>query len=101
VLGEEIPRAVLADWRRAPLDRRLRAMLGFLEKLTLTPDDVGTDDARELFRAGVSAGAARDAIYVAFQFAFLARMADALGFAIPNDAYRLAPKVLLSPIGYR
>src|SRR2546422_7850830 len=31
--------AVLRDWRTAPLDPKLRATLGFLEKLTLAPTD--------------------------------------------------------------
>jgi len=33
--------AVLRDWRTAPLDPKLRATLGFLEKLTLAPTEVG------------------------------------------------------------
>jgi len=28
-------------------------------------------------------------------------MADALGFTLPTDGYQMAPKMLLSPIGYR
>jgi hypothetical protein len=76
-------------------------MLAFLEKLTCAPDDLGPDDTEALRRAGVSHAAARDAIYVAFIFAFFTRAADAFGFEIPPDDYRQAPKVLLSPIGYR
>ena len=43
--GEEVWRAVEADWRTAPIDERLRAMLGFIEKLTLRPDELGPADA--------------------------------------------------------
>ena len=37
--------AALADWRTAPIDGRLRAALGFLEKLTLTPEAITAADA--------------------------------------------------------
>ena len=76
-------------------------MLAFLDKLTSTPEEVSPADADALRRSGISHAAARDAIYVAFLFAFYTRAADALGFAIPTDDYQQAPKVLLSPIGYR
>ena len=46
--------AVLADWRTAPLDPKLRATLGFLEKLTLAPADVRPADLAPLRAAGVS-----------------------------------------------
>ena len=35
---------MLDDWRTAQVDDRLRATLGFLEKLTLSPEDVGSED---------------------------------------------------------
>jgi hypothetical protein len=31
---------VLDDWRTAAINEKLRAMLGFLEKLTLSPNSV-------------------------------------------------------------
>ena len=101
MLGKELPEAVLRDWRTAPIDERLRAMLGFLEKLTLTPEAITVEDARALRRAGVSAAAAKDAVHVAFVFAFFTRMADALGFDLPTDGNKMAVTMLLSPIGYR
>ena len=48
--------AVLRDWRTAPLDPKLRATLGFLEKLTLAPTEVGPADVKPLRAAGVSDG---------------------------------------------
>ena len=57
--------AVEADWRTAPIDERLRAMLGFIEKLTLRPDELGPEDADAVRAAGVSDEAMVDAIHVA------------------------------------
>ena len=45
---------MLADYRTAPILGKLRAMLGFLEKLTLQPADVSPDDAVALRAAGLS-----------------------------------------------
>ena len=53
--------AVLNDWRTAPIDAKLRAMLGFLEKLTLTPAEVGPADVAPLRAAGLSDAAIEDA----------------------------------------
>ena len=74
---------MLADWRTAPVGPKLRATLGFLEKLTLAPEAVGPEDAAEALAAGVSAGALREAIYICAAFNLIDRVADALGFDLP------------------
>jgi uncharacterized peroxidase-related enzyme len=76
-------RAVEADWRTAPIDDRLRAMLAFLEKLTLRPGDLGPGDAAEVRAAGVSDEAMVDAIHVAALFNIIVRLADSLGWDVP------------------
>ena len=53
--------AVVADWRTAP-SASCAAVLGFLEKLTLRPDELGREDADAVRAAGVSDQALRDAI---------------------------------------
>jgi uncharacterized peroxidase-related enzyme len=84
VLGEELVEAVLADWRTAPVSSRVRAMFGFLEKVTLTPDEVTPEDADAVRAAGVSDEAIRDALNVCYLFSIYTRMADSLGFAVPT-----------------
>lgn len=74
---------MLADWRTAPVGEGLRATLGFLERLTLTPEAVGPDDAAAVRAAGVSEAALLDAIYICAAFNLIDRVADALGFEIP------------------
>jgi alkylhydroperoxidase family enzyme len=54
---------VLENWRTAPVDERLRAMLGFIEKLTLNPLAVTPADVGPLREAGLSDDAIEDAIH--------------------------------------
>jgi alkylhydroperoxidase family enzyme len=74
---------VKLDWRTAPVDERLRATLGFLEKLTLRPSELSRDDAQILLDAGVSRDALVDAIHVAALFNMIVRLADSLGWEVP------------------
>ena len=71
------------DWRTAPDDERLRAALGFLEKLTLRPHELGPADAAAARAAGVSDEALVDAIHVAALFNMIVRLADSLGWDVP------------------
>jgi len=92
---------VLADWRTAPVSEGLRATLGFLETLTLRPDELGQADADEVRRAGVSDAALVDAIHVCALFNTIDRIADALGFHVPEreEAEKVAPRFFAR--GYR
>ena len=83
-LGEEVWEAVKRDWRTAPVDEKLKATLGFIEKLTLRPDELTPDDAAEVRAAGVTDDALVDAIHVAALFNMIARMADSLGWDVPS-----------------
>jgi alkylhydroperoxidase family enzyme len=76
--------AVERDWRTAPIDERLRATLGFIEKLTLRPGDLTSDDAAAVRAAGVSESALVDAIHVAALFNMIVRLADSLGWEVPS-----------------
>jgi alkylhydroperoxidase family enzyme len=92
---------VLDDWRTAPIDDKLRATLGFLEKITLSPDEVSAEDAALPRRTGVSDAALRDAVYVCAIFNLIDRVSDALDFAIPSaEEFKKAAKPLLR-FGYR
>jgi alkylhydroperoxidase family enzyme len=68
---------VLADWRTAPVDERLRATLGFLEAVTLAPDRADAAAARA---AGVSEQALVDALLVCAWFNLIDRLADSFRF---------------------
>ena len=63
----------------------LRATLGFLEKLTLRPDELGVEDAEVVLAAGVRKDALIDAIHIAALFAMIVRLADSFDWRVPRD----------------
>lgn len=65
------------------MSEQVRATLGFLEKLTLRPDEVTRADADAVRAAGVSDDALVDAIHVCAFFSMIVRLADSLGWEIP------------------
>ena len=96
-MGETLTRRALRDPSSEALSEPLRATLRFLEKVTLTPNDVTGEDARAVLRAGVSRAAIIDALHVAFLFNTYDRLADTLGWAIPApEVFRRSAKMLLS-----
>lgn len=78
--------AVNNDWRTAPLNEKLRAMLGLLEKVTLTPARVSPADVEPLLALGITAQAIKDALLVCAYFNMIARLADAFDVSIPSPA---------------
>jgi alkylhydroperoxidase family enzyme len=67
------------------VDERLRATLGFLEKLTLRPDELSAQDAENVLAAGVWEDALIDAIHVAALFAMIVRLADSFDWHVPPE----------------
>ncbi len=87
---------MLADWRTAPVDPKVRATLGFLEKLTLAPADVRPADLEPLRAVGVSDAAVEDAIQVCVLFNIYDRLADSLSFHLPGpDGYAASGRSLM------
>lgn len=66
------------------MSKRIAATLGFLEKLTLEPDEVTRADADAVRAAGVSDEALVDAIHICALFSMIVRLADSLGWDIPS-----------------
>ncbi len=71
-------------------------MLGFLEKLTLAPGNIGQEDLIPLWAAGVSDAAIEDAVYVCAFFNIIDRIADSLDFTVlsPEEFARRAGRFL-------
>jgi alkylhydroperoxidase family enzyme len=92
---------VFANWREGPLSEQLRTTLALLEKVTLAPGEIVAHDLAALRQAGVTDRAILDATYVCVGFNIIARIADALGFAIPSEeAFSRAAKLLVI-FGYK
>ena len=93
---EQLVERILEDWRTAPVSERVRAMLRFLEQLTLQPGSVTAADADALRAAGLSDTAIEEAIHVTALFSIYDRLADALDFDVPGpEAFAYSAKVLL------
>lgn len=89
-------RAVLNNWRTAPINGKLRATIGFLEKLTLQPNGIDSEDITALRQEGLTDRAIIDATYICAGFSIIVRIADALGFKTPpKRVFDRAAKFLL------
>jgi alkylhydroperoxidase family enzyme len=80
-------RLVLDNYRTAPIGEKLRAMLALLETFTLHPDEIDASHVRAALAAGVSRDAIRDAFYVAYLYNTYDRLADTLGWELPDESY--------------
>ncbi|GAC1411121.1 MAG: hypothetical protein NVSMB53_06340 [Gemmatimonadaceae bacterium] len=95
-MGDGATKLVVENYRTAPIDEKLRSMLGLLETFTLHPEQLGPSNVRRVLDAGVTREAIRDAFYVAFLFNTYDRLADTLGWELPDQRYYAkAGKVLL------
>lgn len=61
--------------------------MALLERFTLQPDDLNADHVRAVLATGVTREAIRDAFYVAFLFNTYDRLADTLGWELPDERY--------------
>jgi hypothetical protein len=93
--------AVLADLDTAPIGEPLRATLVLLRKVTRQYQEVGPDDVRRVFAAGVSAAQVDDALHVCFAFNVITRLADTFGFEVGSRASFEAGARMLLKRGYR
>jgi alkylhydroperoxidase family enzyme len=62
----------------------LRAALGFVETMTLRPDELTAADADAAYAAGVSRQALLDAATVCALFSMIVRLADSFGWDVPT-----------------
>jgi uncharacterized peroxidase-related enzyme len=88
--------AVVSGGQCEAIGPKVRAVLPFLEKLTLSPDSVGADDVAPLRQAGISDDAIADAVNVCAVFSMMNRMTSAIGCEplTPNQMEKTA-KLLL------
>lgn len=96
----DIVQAVIQDWRTAPVNEKVRATLGFLEKLTRTPDLVSQDDIIAMKEAGVSRRGIEEAIYVCFVFSTINRLANSFDFELANEKSLNRVGFVLYNLGY-
>lgn len=87
---------MLEDRRTADVEPRVGQTLALLEKVTMTPDEVGPADVEAARRAGASDQDISDALHVCFCFNLIDRLADSFGWHVQTrDEFDKDAKFLL------
>lgn len=95
LLGE-----LLTDMDSADITDKLRPVLRYVEKLTLTPSRMTQADAQAVFDAGWDERALHDAVSVCAMFNFMNRLVEGLGITAGPDYFQEAAQ-RLSTQGYK
>jgi uncharacterized peroxidase-related enzyme len=85
---------LLDDLEGAPVDPKLRPILAYVRKLTLTPSKLTQADADAVYAAGWSDAALHDAVCVCALFNFMNRLVEGLGIEAGPDYFDLASERL-------
>ncbi len=93
--------AVLENFESAPIDKKIKEMLRFIEKMTLRPEELSAEDAQRLREVGLSDAAIKDAIGVAFAFNLIDRLADSFAFEVPSADFFAKGAPMLLKRGYK
>jgi uncharacterized peroxidase-related enzyme len=88
--------ALLHDIETAPVDPRMKPVLRYARKLTLTPARVTDADASAIYDAGWDDGALYSTVLVAALFNFYNRLVDGVGLKLREDYVPEATKRLSS-----
>lgn len=79
-IEEGLVEKLVDDFDGTPLDDKLRPLLAFVRRLTLTPSDMCQADADAVFAAGWDETALHDAIAVTARTAFMQKLVEGHGF---------------------
>jgi uncharacterized peroxidase-related enzyme len=85
---------LLDDAQTAAIDPRLRPLLRYVKKLTLTPNRIAPSDAEEVFAAGWDERALHDAVSVCALFNPMNRLVEGLGIEAGDSYFATAAKRL-------
>ncbi|WP_420584492.1 carboxymuconolactone decarboxylase family protein [Ruegeria sp.] len=73
--------ALMTDLDSAPVEQKLKPILAYVSKLTLTPSRMAEQDARDVYAAGWSEEALFDAIQVCGAFNLVNRIVEGTGIS--------------------
>ena len=80
----------MEDINTADIDDKLKAILQFLQKLTVNPSTLTKDDIAPLREAGLSNEAIQEAVQVCGAFSVINRLADAFDFELSSRPAKVA-----------
>jgi alkylhydroperoxidase family enzyme len=83
-LGEALIQAAFDDWRVAPVSEPVRAALGLIVALSEHPETPPFAQVAHARAQGVSDAAIEQVIHICGAFHMIVRIADALGFEVPD-----------------
>jgi uncharacterized peroxidase-related enzyme len=98
-IAPNLIKALLNDVEAAPVEARMKPVLRYARKLTLSPARMSDADAGQVYDAGWGDGALYSAVLVTALFNFYSRLVDGVGLALP-DGYALEAGKRLSTKGY-
>ncbi len=101
IAARELGRDVLDRLNEGRFSPRAAAAAAFVEALTRDPHSMSAADVEQARAGGVEDDALAEAIYVAFMFNTINRVADALGFEHRSDRDRRRGAEVLRRLGYR
>ena len=100
VYGDDAVVTAALEGRLEELEPRLRATLGFLEKVTLTPWDLSATDLVPMREAGLDDAAIEEATRIALCFNVIDRLADAFNYEMSSGRGLKVSVSLILGVGY-
>jgi uncharacterized peroxidase-related enzyme len=98
-VAPDLIESLLADIESAPLEARMKPILFYARKLTLSPARVTEADAAAVYDAGWGDDALYSTVLVAALFNFYNRLVDGVGLAL-SEGYEAEAGRRLSTVGY-
>jgi uncharacterized peroxidase-related enzyme len=95
-IPEMLIKGLLENPAEAPIEARMKPLLSFVKKLTLTPSRMSQEDADLVFAAGWNEQALYDAVSVCALFNFMNRLVEGLGVKANADYFKTASERLWS-----
>ena len=98
-VASDLVKALLADIETAPIEAKMKPILSYARKLTLSPARMTATDAARVYDAGWNDDALYSTALVTALFKFYNRLVDGVGLALPENYPAEAGK-RLSTQGY-
>lgn len=93
-VDEALLQSLADDPQAAPVDEKLKPVLAYVRKLTLSPARMVPADAEAVFDAGWDEAALHDAIMVCALFNFMNRVVEGHGLALEADALKTRGRII-------